>query len=241
MKTLIIDTEQSAYNLHKQGQRARELGADFSKIEAFALRSVPDNQRRLEYTLQAAYKFRPDVIIIDNVKDLVRDFNDLAESTSVVNQLLKLAEDLSCGIIAIIHENIDSEKARGHIGSTLKEKASTVIRTSVAPEAPEITKVSFPTTRNAPVEDFSFRLDEDVLPELIDYTPPGNSDELKSIFTKVFETVQAGSLNKDVVNAVMQVTNKGKSTAKTLIRQATQLQIIYVSQKKYYLSTKGQV
>ena len=236
LKMLVIDTEQSAYNLHKQGQRARMLGADFSKVSVFALRSVADSYRRLEYTLQAAHAYRPDIIIIDNVKDLVSDFNDLAESDRVVRQLMGLAERMSCGIIAVIHENIDSEKARGHIGSLLKEKASTVIRTECTPEDKTVTKVTFPTVRNAPIEDFCFRLDEDVLPELVDYTPPENYDELKDTFIKVFQEVEAGCRHKDLADAVMQVTGKKISTAKTLIRQARHAQIIFVSQDKYYLS-----
>ena len=236
LKTLVIDTEQSAYNLHKQGQRARMLGADFSKVSVFALRSVADSHRRLEYTLQAAHAYRPDIVIIDNVKDLVSDFNDLAESDRVVRQLMGLAEQLSCGIIAVIHENIDSEKARGHIGSLLKEKASTVIRTECTPEDKTVTKVTFPTVRNTPIEDFCFRLDEDVLPELVDYTPPGNYDELKDTFIEVFQEVEAGCRHKDLMDAVMRVTGKKISTAKTLIRQARHAQIIFVSQDKYYLS-----
>lgn len=237
LKVLLIDTEQSEYNLHKQGCKARLLGADFGKMMVYALRSVPDTSKLLDYTIQAANAYRPDVIIIDNIKDLVANFNDLAESQETVRRLMKLTVDLSCGIIAVIHENIGSDKARGHIGSTLAEKVSTIIQTERTQEDRECFRVKFPTTRNAPVEEFCFKLDDDVLPELVDHQPVGNYDELKDTFVKVFEGIDEGCRHKELTDAVMRVSGRKISTAKTLIKQASQSQIIFKSMDKYFLSS----
>lgn len=236
-KVLLIDTEQSEFNLHKQGCKARLMGADFSRLKVYALRSVPDTSKLLDYTIQAANAYKPDVIIIDNIKDLVSDFNNLSESQETVRRLMKLTVDLSCGILAVIHENIGSDKARGHIGSTLAEKASTIIQTERTQEDRECFKVKFPITRNAPVDEFCFRLDEDVLPELVDYQPVGNYDELKDTFTKVFEGIADGCSHKDLTDAVMRISGKKISAAKTRIRQAVQSQIIFKSMDKYFLSS----
>lgn len=238
-KVLLIDTEQSEFNLHKQGRKARLMGADFGKLRVYALRSVSDTSKLLDYTIQAANAFRPDVIVIDNIKDLVSDFNNLAESQETVRRLMKLTADLSCGIIAVIHENVDSEKARGHIGSTLIEKVSTIIKTARTPEDRECFRVTFPTFRNAPIDEFCFRLDEDVLPELVDYTPPGNYEELRDLFTKVFSEIKDGCRYKDLTDAVKSTKNVKVTRAKLLIKQARQSQIIFVSQEKYYLSNAG--
>lgn len=238
MKVLLVDTEQSEFNLHKQGRKARLMGADFGKLRVYALRSVCDTSKLLDYTIQAAVAYRPDVIIIDNIKDLVTDFNNLAESQETVRRLMKLTVDLSCGIIAIIHENIGSDKARGHIGSTLAEKTSTIIQTERTQEDRDCFRVKFPITRNAPVDEFCFRLDDDVLPELADYQPVGNYDELKDTFIKVFEGIDDGCRHKDLTDAVMSVSGKKISTAKTLIKQASQSQIIFKSKDKYFLSSR---
>lgn len=238
-KVLLIDTEQSAYNLNKQGQKARQLGADLKNVRAYAMRSVPTAKQILDYTIQAANEWRPDIIIVDNIKDMVADFNNLTESSETVRRLMKLAEDLKCGIIAVIHENIDSEKARGHIGSALVEKVSTVIRTERTQEDNRCFRVRFPTTRNAPVEEFCFRLDEDVLPELVDYQPIGNFDELNSIFIRAFENAQDGCRHTELKEIIMEITGKKMSTAKTLIKQAQQAHIIFKSCDKYYLSRYG--
>lgn len=239
LKVLLIDTEQSEYNLQNQGYRTRMLGADMSQITVLALRPVPGASNRLDLTLQAANAIRPDIIIIDNVKDFVTDFNNNEESDTVVRSLMKLAGDLQIGIISVIHENYNTDKARGHVGSYLIEKASSQIRTECVPEDKGITKVSFPKTRNAPVEEFSFRLDEDVLPELVDYTPPGNYEELRDLFTKVFSEIKDGCRHKDLTDAVMSTKNVKVTRAKLLIKQARQSQIIFVSQEKYYLSNAG--
>ena len=235
LRVMLIDTEQSAYNLYRQGTRARLSGADMAKMEVFSMRSVPDSSRILEYVIQAAYVSRPNVIVIDNVKDLVSDFNDLAESSGAVRRLMKLAEELSCGIIAVIHENIDSEKARGHIGSTLKEKVSTVIRTERTNEDSRCFRVTFPTVRNAPVDEFCFRLDDDVIPESVDCQPVGNYDELAQIFKSIFNQTQCLRYT-DLVREVATLKNTKERRAKDLIRQARNSQIIYLSQNNYYLS-----
>lgn len=150
---------------------------------------------------------------------------------------MKLTVDLSCGIIAVIHENIGSDKARGHIGSTLAEKVSTIIQTERTQEDRECFRVKFPTTRNAPVEEFCFKLDDDVLPELVDHQPVGNYDELKDTFVKVFEGIDEGCRHKELTDAVMRVSGRKISTAKTLIKQASQSQIIFKSMDKYFLSS----
>lgn len=238
-KVLLIDTEQSDFNLHKQGCKARLMGADFGKLRVYALRSVSDPSKLLDYTIQAANAYRPDVIVIDNIKDLVTNFNDLAESQGTVRRLMKLTVDLSCGIVAVIHENIDSEKARGHVGSTLIEKVSTVMKTERTQEDRGCFRVKFPTTRNAPVEEFCFRLDDDVLPELVDHQPVGNHDELKDTFIKAFEGIDDGCRHKDLMDAVMTTKGIKNTQAKKLIKQARGAQIIFVSQDKYYLSNAG--
>lgn len=242
LKVLLIDSEQSAFNLHKQGLKARMLGADMSRIEVFAMRSVPDSSKILDYVIQAANAYRPNVIVIDNVKDLVSDFNNLAESSEAVRRLMKLAEDLSCGIIAVIHENIDTEKARGHIGSTLKEKVSAIIRTERTKEDSGCFRVTFPTVRNAPVDEFCFRLDSDVLPELVDTITPMNkskSDQMDSLFAAIFSFNPSSPLAaSEIKKHIVSIEQTSERTAERRIKVAHSSGVIFkvTGDDRYYLS-----
>ncbi len=237
---VIIDTEQSTENLHKQGKKTWGQGADKARVFAYGFRSVP-RDKVMSYTLQAIYEHRPDIVIIDNVKDLVSDFNNLSESTDAVRRLLSVAEQNKCAIVGIIHENFGEGKARGHIGSMLYEKASTICKTERLQDSTPTFKVSFPMTRNKPISEFMFRLDDEGFPELTeDYTPlsPSEENSLVNCFISVFKGISDGLRHKALCEGVMAYTGKKISTAKTMIRQAQRSQIIYQSQQMYYLSSK---
>lgn len=244
LKTLIVDTEQSDYNLNKQGRKARLMGADFGKLRVYALRSVSDTSKLLDYTIQAAYAYRPDVIIIDNIKDLVANFNDLAESQETVRRLMKLTVDLSCGIIAVIHENIGSDKARGHIGSTLAEKTSTIIQTERTQEDRDCFRVKFPTTRNAPVDEFCFRLDENICPVLVDAVTPMNkakADKLDDLFIKVFASSPTSPLAAyEIIRQVVLIEHTSNRTAERRIKDAYNSGILFkvTGDERYYLANR---
>ena len=72
-------------------------------------------------------KHKDCLIVIDGIKDLVRDMNDFGEASEIAEKLLRWSSQSNSHIITIIHTNIGTTKARGHIGSTLYEKCETLL------------------------------------------------------------------------------------------------------------------
>lgn len=69
------------------------------------------------------------VIVLDVISDCISDFNQSSESMKLIDYMNVLINDYDVTFICVIHENPSSEeKARGHLGTELRNKASTVIQ-----------------------------------------------------------------------------------------------------------------
>ena len=76
--------------------------------------------------------------------------------------------DYNIAIITILHQNFDSAKPTGHLGSFLEKKAETQIQLERNTINKDWITVKCKRSRNTPFEDFSFKLNEIGLPEIID-------------------------------------------------------------------------
>lgn len=70
------------------------------------------------------------VVVLDVITDCVSDFNQLSETYSLIDMMNETINKEDVTFICIIHENPYSEKARGHLGTELANKASTVFQIS---------------------------------------------------------------------------------------------------------------
>ena len=100
---------------------------------------------------------KPKLVVIDGVSDLLTNTNNLEESEALVSELLTLSTIYSCHIMCVLHTNPNSDKARGHLGSTLMRKAETVI---FVHRVGEMSLVEPQYCRNMPFERFAFRVEE---------------------------------------------------------------------------------
>lgn len=87
-------------------------------------------------------------ILLDGVADCVRDPNDAEECNEFIAALHALAIRLRCAIPGVIHQNPNSDKTRGHLGSQLERKAETNLRLD---KVEEITEVWSEKQRRAPI------------------------------------------------------------------------------------------
>ena len=74
---------------------------------------------------------KPDLVILDGIRDLVTDINDGAEAQRIMEEMLALAQDNNCCIIAVLHQNKSGESRdpRGWLGTELLNKAFDVFAT----------------------------------------------------------------------------------------------------------------
>ena len=93
-------------------------------LDVFNVR--PDSyDQRLPMLEAAVNHFRPDLVILDGIRDLVADINDGVVAQDCIERLMHLASDCRCCIVCVLHQNKSAEdrNLRGWIGTELKNKA----------------------------------------------------------------------------------------------------------------------
>ena len=82
-------------------------------------------QDRLPLLETAMRQYKPDLVILDGIRDLVSDINDGVMAQDVIERLMHLASDLNCCLVCILHQNKSAEdkNLRGWIGTELRNKA----------------------------------------------------------------------------------------------------------------------
>ena len=144
-RVLWIDTEQA-----RQTSRAVCRGIELmcghvpppDRFIYFALREYPDRQEMTEVMRMLFDEYRPDIAIIDGIRDFIPDFNDVVESAEIVLECMRLSSGVDaetarkkglnerppCCVCCILHQNKpkDDNNMRGHLGTELSNKAGEV-------------------------------------------------------------------------------------------------------------------
>lgn len=139
-RVLYVDTEQEKENTDKVIERAKWLAEMESHVHNERLtiqwlRAIPEDEDPAEYRKQALLyaidKVHPDLVLIDGIRDLVHDFNDIDESSKLINELMALSTKHNMCVWCTLHmnprpSNDDESKMRGHLGTELGNKVSDV-------------------------------------------------------------------------------------------------------------------
>lgn len=82
-------------------------------------------RERLPLLEAAIERFKPDLVILDGIRDLINDINDGVLAQDTVERLMHLASEQHCCIVCILHQNKSAEdkNLRGWIGTELTHKA----------------------------------------------------------------------------------------------------------------------
>lgn len=157
-KVLQVDTEQSADDVQLVTKRINEMIGNEDNLFMYALKPFNPTQRMeaIELLLQ---EHRPDVLIIDGIKDLVYNINDAVECTNVMSRLQKWNVDFDIHISCVLHQNKGDGNARGHIGTELNNKCQTLIRITQDEQDKSISKFEEVFGRGKGVEAFEFFVD----------------------------------------------------------------------------------
>ena len=233
-RVLYFDTEQSKYHVQIAVKRVcRQINIDVPKnLDSYGLRKYSPSERLdlIEYAIENTPNLS--FVVIDGIRDLITSINDETESSNVVSKLLKWSEVYNIHIIVVLHENPGSDKARGHIGTELTNKAETVIAIQVDKSYDNISIVSAGFCRNKSFQSFAFEITEDGLPLILEeYEVQSKSS--KKVFDvlalspqdkfKILEEVFKNSVNYMYSELVSQIKiildlrypgNKGKGQSK---------------------------
>ena len=177
-----FDTEQSNFHASMVFKRAIDMtGIKTDKYHTLALRQLSFKERVefIEYYLYDKLEGKNiGLVIIDGIADLCSDVNNIEESNNVVQKLMKWTKELDCHIVTVIHSNFGTDKPTGHLGSFLEKKTETQISLELNTVNKGLVKVSCKRSRNAPFEDFNFKVNNFGLPQV----EGAFYDPLKDIF-----------------------------------------------------------
>lgn len=166
---LDFDTEQSRFHAQNVFRRVIPMtGSNPDFYRPFALReySVSERIEIIETAIYSSeYSDNIEFIIIDGIADLVKDVNDIKESTFIIEKLMRWTSDKKCHILNVIHTNPGTNKPKGHLGTFIMQKAETVARLTLLDERQ--TSIEFPFTRNYPIGNMTMEINSDGLPFIV--------------------------------------------------------------------------
>lgn len=164
-KVLLVDTEQAKHNVAKTAKRILAIaGLPIDKttpnFNLIALREKGTEERRA-LTKQAIEFYRPDIVFVDGLRDLVYSINDEVEATKICGELMALSTRTESHICVVLHENKKDNDTRGHVGTEIMNKSETVITVS---KEGEFSKVEPKVCRNQDFVPFVFMVDKSEKP-----------------------------------------------------------------------------
>ena len=103
---------------------------------AFNLRGL-GFEKRGKMVDVAIRAIKPDIAVIDGIKDLMTDINDAVQATLIMEKLMALAKEMNCCIVCVLHQNKSEQdrNMRGSIGTELTNKAFEVFQCEVVDES----------------------------------------------------------------------------------------------------------
>ena len=252
LRVLWIDTEQSQQStqaiireriMPMMQEKDNERDVDLSSyLYAFNLRGMGYELRRRMVSV-AVQTVKPDLCIIDGIKDLMTNINDADQATMIMEQLMDLAKAVNCCIVCVLHQNkSESDRnMRGSIGTELTNKAFEVYQCEFL-ERREMFKVTQTLSRKKRIKEaIGYRLNEKGLPESCELPPEQprddngrwtkaecdlDSEELKALFNKAMEGRTQRPFNEVMAVALKKCEVPDVSTYYMYLKEALEQGII---------------
>lgn len=127
LKVMWVDTEQSPQSTLQilKGRVAKMIGGTFPQemFYVFNIRSVYMDDR-YDLMAEGVATYHPDIVIIDNIRDMIRDINDGPKAQELIEKLMQLAQEQNCNVVCVLHLNRSAENRglRGWLGTELMNK-----------------------------------------------------------------------------------------------------------------------
>ena len=220
ISVLWVDTEQGEHHVRRVVQRitamtGAKLGGAIAepRLTTLALRELAPHERKAR--MYDAMRLTPyDIVVIDGIADLQRNTNDLEESDALVAELMALSTQTNTHIVCVLHTNPGSDKARGHLGSSLQRKAESVLFVHRAGDS-SIVEPQF--CRNEPFERFAFAISEEGIPQLCDIPQP---TEGRNEVVAIVEDLYGGTIERSTLVArLTESFSISKTTAQMRIKR----------------------
>ena len=165
-RVMVIDTEQKPADTQLVYNRTLELAGlpkkdIFTRFRTYNFRAY-SREEKINAMKLAIMEFKPDIVFIDGIVDLMGNFNEVDDSKEIIEEMLRLAikecSGVDIAIVCVLHTNkaTDDHNMRGHVGTMLAQKSGTVLEVR---KSNGIIIVSNPDSRHQEVPEWSFRFD----------------------------------------------------------------------------------
>lgn len=134
LRVMWIDTEQSPQSTQSILKRrvcpmvlgeGTEGTGEFPEdmLFVFNIRSV-DVDSRYDLIAEGVGAYHPDIVIIDNIRDLIHDINDGQKAQELIEKLMHMATQQRCNVVCVLHQNRsnDNRGMRGWLGTEMMNK-----------------------------------------------------------------------------------------------------------------------
>ena len=162
----------------------------------FNMRAATVKERR-DMLGVAIATYRPDIVVLDGIADLLTDINDGPKAQELMEQLLHLADEYDCNITTVIHLNRSGEKSnlRGWLGSALMQKSFEVFNCAPIGQG-ELFSVEMNTSRKYRNDQkLYYRISDDGIPVMVQHSEQGR--DAQGRFTSTVDKTEA--LNQDYI------------------------------------------
>jgi KaiC/GvpD/RAD55 family RecA-like ATPase len=184
-RVLYIDTEMEKDNTIAVKNRVlsmagRDTNQEYDDFMVLMLREVPDGKQaskdrqgnvvdhvvpasvmRWRMTLKAIWQYKPNVVFIDGLMDVIADFNDNVMCQELIYKCMQVASHYNISLWCLLHQNPGGEKLVGHLGSFVERKVTDIFQTKKTKDSTsgDVTfTVSQKKARGRDVPDWQFRV-----------------------------------------------------------------------------------
>lgn len=165
-KVLSFDTEQPFERFQKSQHRLFKIAhkaGNQQNYDAYALRGFSKIDRLAAIEKMIMQTDNLGVVLLDGIVDLINDYNDLKESSALVERLMQWTDKKQILLIVVLHLTKTSAQLRGHLGTELQNKADAVIETTKN-ENEGWTDIICRESREIPFPSFQFTQDKTGIP-----------------------------------------------------------------------------
>lgn len=159
-----IDTEQKMSDTYANYTKVFELAGigkrdAYDRLEIYSMRRKTMDEK-IEALKDLIAEHRPDVVFIDGIVDLVKNFNEVEDSQEIMTLMLQLSAEYGCAIVCVLHTNKDvtDHNMRGHLGTILSQRSGNVFECQ---KNEGVITVSCSDSRHGDVPAWSIMYDKD--------------------------------------------------------------------------------
>lgn len=162
---LYFDTEQNKTNTHILMSRIHKMcewkHENNKYLHVYSLRLMP-LEERMKYIEQRIIDHKPNAVFIDGIADLLSDFNDITQSQEAIQNMMTLSSKYKTAVFFVLHTNKSDNNMKGHLGTLATQKCADVFQVE---KKGNIFHVSESESRNLPIKDFKFTIDDNGIPQ----------------------------------------------------------------------------